>query len=71
MVVLLIMDMYIIINFQQSCGSGMLADGRLADLIRRVTTFGMGLMKLDLRQVCVCVCVCVVLAAICFVICFN
>lgn len=57
MVVLLIMDMYIIINFQQSCGSGMLADGRLADLIRRVTTFGMGLMKLDLRQVCVCVCV--------------
>ncbi|CAL0299730.1 unnamed protein product [Lupinus luteus] len=34
----------------QSCGSGMLADGRLADLIRRVTTFGMVLMKLDLRQ---------------------
>ncbi|KAL0004899.1 hypothetical protein SO802_012460 [Lithocarpus litseifolius] len=34
----------------QSCGSGMLADGRLADLIRRVATFGMGLMKLDLRQ---------------------
>lgn len=37
---------------QQSCGSGVLADGRLADLIRRVTTFGMVLMKLDLRQVC-------------------
>ena len=36
---------------QQSCGSGMLADGRLADLIRRVATFGMVLMKLDLRQV--------------------
>lgn len=34
----------------QSCGSGILADGRLADLIRRVTTFGMILMKLDLRQ---------------------
>ncbi|EPS69811.1 hypothetical protein M569_04952 [Genlisea aurea] len=34
----------------QSCGSGVLADGRLADLIRRVATFGMGLMKLDLRQ---------------------
>ncbi|KAK7279580.1 hypothetical protein RJT34_24633 [Clitoria ternatea] len=34
----------------QSCGSGMLADGRLADLIRRVATFGMVLMKLDLRQ---------------------
>ncbi|MCL7049245.1 hypothetical protein MKW94_025382 [Papaver nudicaule] len=34
----------------QSCGSGPLADGRLADLIRRVATFGMVLMKLDLRQ---------------------
>ncbi|KAG9450060.1 hypothetical protein H6P81_010025 [Aristolochia fimbriata] len=34
----------------QSCGSGSLADGRLADLIRRVATFGMVLMKLDLRQ---------------------
>ena len=26
-------------------------DGRLADLIRRVATFGMVLMKLDVRQV--------------------
>ncbi|OAY65640.1 Phosphoenolpyruvate carboxylase 4 [Ananas comosus] len=34
----------------QSCGSTILADGRLADLIRRVATFGMVLMKLDLRQ---------------------
>lgn len=34
----------------QSCGSSVLADGRLADLIRRVATFGMVLMKLDLRQ---------------------
>ncbi|KAF6160863.1 hypothetical protein GIB67_041917 [Kingdonia uniflora] len=34
----------------QSCGSGALADGRLADLIRRVSTFGIVLMKLDLRQ---------------------
>ncbi|RZC24751.1 Phosphoenolpyruvate carboxylase 4 [Glycine soja] len=34
----------------QLCGSGVLADGRLADLIRRVATFGMVLMKLDLRQ---------------------
>lgn len=34
----------------QSCGSGVIADGRLSDLIRRVATFGMGLMKLDLRQ---------------------
>ncbi|PWA69995.1 phosphoenolpyruvate carboxylase 4 [Artemisia annua] len=32
------------------CGSGILADGRLADLIRRVSVFGMVLMKLDLRQ---------------------
>ncbi|XP_050372635.1 phosphoenolpyruvate carboxylase 4 isoform X2 [Argentina anserina] len=32
------------------CGCGVLADGRLADLIRRVATFGMVLMKLDLRQ---------------------
>lgn len=51
--------------FQQSCASGVLADGRLADLIRRVATFGIVLMKLDLRQVCV---VCLVLAAICFLI---
>ena len=36
---------------QQTCGSGVLADGRLADLIRRVSIFGMMLMKLDLRQV--------------------
>ncbi|XP_023550392.1 phosphoenolpyruvate carboxylase 4 [Cucurbita pepo subsp. pepo] len=34
----------------QSCGSVVLADGRLVDLIRRVATFGMVLMKLDLRQ---------------------
>lgn len=38
-------------TLKQSCGSGILADGRLADLIRRVATFGMILMKLDLRQV--------------------
>lgn len=38
-------------KWQQSCGSGVLADGRLGDLIRRVVTFGMVLMKLDLRQV--------------------
>lgn len=33
------------------CGGGMVADGRLLDLIRRVSTFGMCLMKLDIRQV--------------------
>ncbi|GIL72820.1 hypothetical protein Vretimale_4503 [Volvox reticuliferus] len=32
------------------CGGGLIADGRLLDLIRRVYTFGMCLMKLDLRQ---------------------
>eukprot|EP00245_Coleochaete_scutata_P002535 TRINITY_DN13429_c0_g1_i2.p1 TRINITY_DN13429_c0_g1~~TRINITY_DN13429_c0_g1_i2.p1 ORF type:complete len:1088 (+),score=218.89 TRINITY_DN13429_c0_g1_i2:195-3458(+) len=31
-------------------GSSILADGRLTDLLRRVATFGMNLMKLDLRQ---------------------
>ncbi|KAJ4867279.1 Phosphoenolpyruvate carboxylase 4 [Raphanus sativus] len=34
----------------QSSGAGVLADGKLADLIRRVSTFGMVLVKLDLRQ---------------------
>ncbi|KAL8153903.1 hypothetical protein V2J09_011663 [Rumex salicifolius] len=34
----------------QSCSAGVLADGRLADLIRRVSTFGLVLMKLDIRQ---------------------
>ena len=33
-----------------SCRSGILADGQLDDLIRRVATFGMVLMKLDLCQ---------------------
>jgi phosphoenolpyruvate carboxylase len=32
------------------CGGGIIADGRLLDLIRRVYTFGMNLLKLDLRQ---------------------
>ncbi|MEW5303367.1 MAG: hypothetical protein WDW36_006068 [Sanguina aurantia] len=32
------------------CGAGVVADGRLLDLIRRVYSFGMCLMKLDLRQ---------------------
>ena len=31
-------------------GAAAVADGRLTDLIRRVHTFGMALMKLDLRQ---------------------
>lgn len=38
-------------SMKQSCGSSVLADGRLSDLIRRVATFGMVLMKLDVRQV--------------------
>jgi phosphoenolpyruvate carboxylase len=34
----------------QAVGSGMLADGRLLDLIRRVEIFGLSLLKMDLRQ---------------------
>eukprot|EP00775_Hariotina_reticulata_P007911 gene7911-8107_t len=32
------------------CGGGLIADGRLLDLIRRLYCFGMSLLKLDLRQ---------------------
>lgn len=32
------------------CGGGVIADGRLLDLIRRVHCFGMSLMKMDIRQ---------------------
>ena len=32
------------------CGSGIIAEGRLLDLIRRVACFGLGLMRVDLRQ---------------------
>lgn len=32
------------------CGAGIIADGRLLDLIRRVYCFGMSLLKMDLRQ---------------------
>uniref|UniRef100_A0A7S3VSI5 phosphoenolpyruvate carboxylase n=2 Tax=Dunaliella tertiolecta TaxID=3047 RepID=A0A7S3VSI5_DUNTE len=32
------------------CGSGIVADGRVLDFIRRVSCFGMSLMKLDIRQ---------------------
>ncbi|KAG6548357.1 hypothetical protein Mapa_010136 [Marchantia paleacea] len=34
----------------ETTGSEVLADGRIADLIRRISTFGMTLMKLDVRQ---------------------
>jgi phosphoenolpyruvate carboxylase len=37
-------------NSLVSCGDGMLADGRLRDLIRRLSCFGMSLLKLDIRQ---------------------
>ena len=33
------------------CGGGVIADGRLLDLIRRLYAFGTTLLKLDLRQV--------------------
>ncbi|KAL4853378.1 Phosphoenolpyruvate carboxylase 2 [Chlorella vulgaris] len=32
------------------CGGGIIAEGRLLDLIRRIYCFGLSLMKLDLRQ---------------------
>ncbi|KAL4519094.1 hypothetical protein Ndes2526A_g00199 [Nannochloris sp. 'desiccata'] len=32
------------------CGGGVIADGRLLDLLRRVHSFGLALMKMDLRQ---------------------
>lgn len=32
------------------CGGGIVADGRLLDLIRRIYAFGMTLLKLDVRQ---------------------
>ncbi|KAM5550724.1 hypothetical protein ABKV19_027186 [Rosa sericea] len=38
------------IKDKQSCGSGILADGGLDDLIRRVATFGMVLMKARLAS---------------------
>jgi phosphoenolpyruvate carboxylase len=31
-------------------GSGMIADGHLLDILRRVHTFGLSLLKMDLRQ---------------------
>lgn len=34
----------------QRCGAGVVADGRLLDLIRRVTVFGLTLMRVDIRQ---------------------
>lgn len=32
------------------CGGGIIAEGRLLDLLRRIYSFGLSLMKLDLRQ---------------------
>lgn len=32
------------------CGGGIIAEGRLLDLLRRVYSFGLSLMKLDMRQ---------------------
>jgi len=32
------------------CGGGLIADGRLLDLIRRISTFDLSLLKLDIRQ---------------------
>lgn len=32
------------------CGDKIIADGRLKDLIRRISAFGLTLVKLDIRQ---------------------
>lgn len=32
------------------CGDGVIADGRLTDIIRRINCFGLSLMRLDIRQ---------------------
>lgn len=32
------------------CGGGIVADGRLLDLLRRLHTFDLYLMKMDVRQ---------------------
>lgn len=32
------------------CGAKMVADGRLLDILRRAYTFGMTLLKMDIRQ---------------------
>lgn len=32
------------------CGAGLVADGRLADILRRLACFGLTLLKLDIRQ---------------------
>ncbi|MCC5809102.1 MAG: phosphoenolpyruvate carboxylase [Ectothiorhodospiraceae bacterium] len=32
------------------CGAGVVAEGRLLDLLRRLACFGMGLMRIDIRQ---------------------
>jgi phosphoenolpyruvate carboxylase len=34
----------------QRCGAGVVAEGRLKDLIRRVSVFGLTLMRVDIRQ---------------------
>jgi phosphoenolpyruvate carboxylase len=34
----------------QDTGNGVIADGRLADVLRRVATFGLALVRLDIRQ---------------------
>lgn len=32
------------------CGASMIAEGRLLDILRRLHTFGLSLLKMDLRQ---------------------
>eukprot|EP00283_Hemiselmis_rufescens_P000477 CAMPEP_0173470208 /NCGR_PEP_ID=MMETSP1357-20121228/77759_1 /TAXON_ID=77926 /ORGANISM="Hemiselmis rufescens, Strain PCC563" /LENGTH=970 /DNA_ID=CAMNT_0014438475 /DNA_START=30 /DNA_END=2942 /DNA_ORIENTATION=+ len=43
-------DVFIIYNSLHECGDGILAEGRLKDLLRRIHCFGLSLTRLDIRQ---------------------
>lgn len=43
-------DLWLLCRSLWECGAGVIADGRLLDLIRRLYCFGTTLMKIDIRQ---------------------
>lgn len=47
----LVADLLIIYHSLHKCGDGILAEGRLKDLLRRAYCFGLSLTRLDIRQV--------------------
>ena len=47
----LVADLMIIYHSLHKCGDGILAEGRLKDLLRRAYCFGLSLTRLDIRQV--------------------